>query len=247
MRLSEHQTHSGRFLFRWRSYLPLALLPVFALSLADYRYPLGSPQLGLAWEIVCLAVALVGLAIRGAVVGTVPAGTSGRNMSAQKAEALNTTGIYSVVRHPLYLANYLIFLGLALLPFTWYLPVIVTLSAALYYERIILVEEEFLDQRYGEAFRSWAARTPAVIPQSKGWVTSSLPFSWRIALKGEIYAAFAIVAGVFAIDLVERSLVERELRMDPVWTALFAAGAVAFYVVRGLKKKTSLLTVEGRP
>ena len=247
MRLSEDQVQAGRFLFRWRSYLPLALLPLFALSLADSPYPFGSARLAFAWQMVCLAVALLGLAIRVAVVGTVPAGTSGRNMSAQKAETLNTTGMYSVVRHPLYLANYLIFLGLSMLPFTWPLPVIVTLATALYYERIILVEEEFLDQRHGEAFRDWAARTPAMIPRRESWVPPSLPFSWRVALKGEIYAAFAIVAGITVIDLVERWLVGHEARFDGVWTWLFAGGAAAFYLVRGLKKKTTLLRVEGRP
>jgi protein-S-isoprenylcysteine O-methyltransferase Ste14 len=246
MRLAEHQTHAGRFLFRWRSYLPLALAPVFALAMADFHYPFGSARLALAWEVFCLAVALAGLAIRVAVVGTVPAGTSGRNMSAQRADALNTTGLYSVVRHPLYLANYLIFLGLSLLPLAWYLPVILTLAAALYYERIILVEEEFLEQHYGDAFRAWAARTPALIPQWGDWVPPALPFSWRTALKGEIYAAFAIVACLFAMDLVQRWVGARELRMDPVWTPIFLAGAVAFYLVRALKKKTTLLKVAGR-
>ena len=247
MRLSEHQLQAGRFLFRWRSYLPLALLPIFALGLANFRYPFGSHRLAAVWELACLAVALLGLAIRVTVVGTVPAGTSGRNMSAQKADALNVTGMYSVVRHPLYIANYLIFLGLALMPFQWEVPAIVTLAGALYYERIILVEEEFLEQRHGEAFRTWAARTPAMIPRWSGWEPPSLPFSWRTALKGEIYAAFAIISGFGAMDLVERRLVEGEFRLDAMWTWLFAAGAVAFYVVRGLKKGTTALAVEGRP
>ncbi len=246
MRLAEQQVHAGHFLFRWRSYLPLVLVPVFALGLADFHYPMGSARLARAWEVVCLGVALAGLAIRITVVGTVPAGTSGRNMSAQKADALNTTGLYAVARHPLYLANYLIFLGLALLPLAWYLPVILTLAAALYYERIILVEEEFLAQRYGDAFHAWASRTPAIIPQWEAWVPPSLPFSWRTALKGEIYAAFAIVAGLFVMDLAERWVARHEFRMDPVWTGVFVVGAVAFTVVRTLKKRTSLLKVEGR-
>ena len=98
----------------------------------------------------------------------------------------------------------------------------------------------------GDTFRAWAARTPAIIPRWEAWVPPSLPFSWRTALKGEIYAAFAIVTGLFVMDLVERWVARRELRMDPVWTAVFFAGAVAFYAVRALKKKTSLLTVAGR-
>ncbi|MGB8874133.1 MAG: hypothetical protein WCC75_12145, partial [Desulfobaccales bacterium] len=45
--------------------------------------------------------------------GLPPRGTSGRNTQGQVAETLNTTGIYSLVRNPLYLGNFLIWLGLS--------------------------------------------------------------------------------------------------------------------------------------
>ena len=40
----------------------------------------------------------------------------------------------------------------------------------LYYERIMLAEEEFLRARYGKAFDDWAARTPAFLPNFRHWV-----------------------------------------------------------------------------
>ncbi|MBI3629692.1 MAG: hypothetical protein HY217_08985 [Candidatus Rokubacteria bacterium] len=102
----EHLTRSGDLLFRWRSYLPLALLPLLAVGLLARQYPFHPPALDRAWKIGCALIAAAGVALRIYTVGTAAPGTSGRNTREQKAVELNTTGAYSVVRHPLYLANY---------------------------------------------------------------------------------------------------------------------------------------------
>ena len=47
---------TGDLLFRWRSYLPLVLLPLFVLSLRDDR-----PPAPFSFELFCLAIALSGL------------------------------------------------------------------------------------------------------------------------------------------------------------------------------------------
>ena len=93
---------AGNRLFRWRSYLPLALVPLALLALREAGAPAGGTQL---WRLGCLGLSLVGFAIRCVTKGTVPKGTSGRNTKRLKAAALNTTGMYSVVRHPLYLGD----------------------------------------------------------------------------------------------------------------------------------------------
>ena len=246
MKLADHALHTGRFLFRWRSYVPLLILPAFALSLVQYQPPFAAAVLNTAWQLLCLLVALLGLAIRVTVVGHAPAGTSGRNQAEQRADALNTKGMYSVVRHPLYLANGLMFLGLALLPGVWYLPVIVLLGTMLYYERIMLVEEAFIEEKYGDSFRAWAAVTPAIVPAWSRWTPPRLPFSWRTALRGEIYAGFAIVSTVFVVDLLEAWVATGTLRLSPVWTPPFAVLAVVWQAIRILKKTTRLLNVDGR-
>ena len=42
-----------------------------------------------------------------------PAGTSGRNTAKQVADTLNTTGLYSLTRNPLYLGNAVIYMAIA--------------------------------------------------------------------------------------------------------------------------------------
>lgn len=51
-----------------------------------------------------------------ATIGQVPKGTSGRNTSQQVADTLSTDGVYSVVRHPLYLGNFLMCMGVSMMP-----------------------------------------------------------------------------------------------------------------------------------
>src|SRR5574341_372657 len=133
MQLADYLRQSGSRFFRWRSRLPWLVVPVFLVSLADSDYPSWvSPAADRWWSLVCLLPALAGLGLRLHASGTAPWGTSGRNTEAPLAEALTTTGLYSVVRHPMYLGNYLIGLGLSLLPYAWYLPLLFTLAFALY-------------------------------------------------------------------------------------------------------------------
>ena len=153
--IAEDLTTTGDVLFRWRSYMPLVLVPLFLFSIADDRPPRRS-----AWELFCFAVALSGLSLRAFVVGTAPHGTSTRGTRRPTADSLSTLGAYSIVRHPLYLANTLVALGCSLLSGTWYLPLIVVLLSFIYHERIAAREEAFLQTRSATAFARGRPRCP---------------------------------------------------------------------------------------
>jgi protein-S-isoprenylcysteine O-methyltransferase Ste14 len=246
MALRDQLETSGTWLFRHRSYLPLAILPVFAVCLASSSYLGHSHALNEFWQAGCMAVSFSGLALRVIVVGRAPIGTSGRNTREQAANTLTTTGTYSVVRHPLYVANYIIILGFAMELHVWWLVLLTTCGYALYYERIMLAEEAFLRARFGGAFESWAAVTPAFIPKFRGWKPSPVPFCWRTVLQREYNAFFLIIAVFFLLDLIGDSIAERRLKIDVRWFAIFVGGFVIFATLRTLKKRTRLLTVEGR-
>jgi protein-S-isoprenylcysteine O-methyltransferase Ste14 len=236
VKLVDHLAKSGDGLFRWRSYLPLALLPLFLASLLEPRHRLPSHALDRAWEMACLLVAMMGLALRFLTIGTSPRGTSGRNTRAQKATVLNTTGPYSVIRHPLYVGNYLIALGLSCFPRAWFLPIIVTLAALLYYERIAAREEQYLEQQFGDEFRRWAAAVPAVIPAFRLYRPPALPFNGRVALAREFYGVSLLTTAFFVLRVAEDYSVSGRLTLNALWTALFVAGAAFFVVMRALKK-----------
>ena len=146
----------GGFLFRWRSYLPFLLTPVFALAMMRFHVLFRSPVTDVVWEVACVLLSLAGLALRVYTVGVAARGTSGRNTRAQKAASLNTTGPYSVMRHPLYVANGVIVLGFSLFPHSWLVPPVVILVTVAYYRCIARTEEAYLRSRFGRAFEAWA-------------------------------------------------------------------------------------------
>jgi len=185
MRMMECLTHRGNWLFRWRSYTPLLLVPLLWLEKDAFHYPLGSHDWDLAYEFACFTVALGGLLARVKTIGHIPKGTSGRNSKSQKASVLNTTGMYSVVRNPLYLGNYLVLLGVTLMTQSGELVLINSLLFALAYLPIILREEQFLTEQFGRAYQEHATSVPCLVPKLGLWRPPDLPFSLRMVLRRE--------------------------------------------------------------
>jgi protein-S-isoprenylcysteine O-methyltransferase Ste14 len=246
MALQEDFETTGEYFFRWRSYLPLVMAGLFILALVQFWSPFADRGLNLAWDAGCLAVALLGQVLRFFTVGFVPRGTSGRNTKGQVADTLNTTGMYAVVRNPLYLGNFIIWFGLSLfIKSVWFTTVIV-LFFTVFYERIIFREESFLREKFRDAFVQWAAVTPAIIPQFRNWRPPSLPFSFKSALVREYGTFFAIIVTFTVLELLAGLFSTGTLTLEAVWLKLFLGSAVFYLTVRFLKKKTKLLATTGR-
>jgi protein-S-isoprenylcysteine O-methyltransferase Ste14 len=246
MALQQEMESAGNWLFRRRSYLPIVMIGLFLAGLRDFRYPADRLDLYRAWGLLCLAVSVVGMAVRVVAVGHAPARTSGKNSRQQVAAELNCTGLYSVVRHPLYLGNYLITLGLALFPRSWWVALVASLLFILYYERIMLAEEAFLRREFGDDYAAWADRTPAFLPDFRLWRKAALPFSLRSVVRREYGAFFATVASFVLLDVAAGFAVHGRLECDRVWAIAGAAAAVVYAAARLLAKFTSVLDVEGR-
>lgn len=242
----------GQFLFRWRGPLPFLLLPLAALAMAESGTVL-EQTLGEAVEdavgAFSLVVSLLGVLVRVATVGFVPHGTSGRNTAQQRAEALNTTGIYSVTRNPLYLGNFLVLLGLAMNTQVWWFAFVTCFCFMLYYERIILKEEAFLQEKFGADYADWAAKTPAFLPNPRLWRAPELPFSLRTAIRREYNGLYVVAAGFTVIELghdyVEGELIGAESDLGGI-LVFFGAVTLVYFAVKFLKRRTTLLHVPGR-
>ncbi len=245
MILREQLIKDGNWLFKRRSYIPLLFLPVFAVGLS-YPEARVSGVTASCWLAAGLMVSFAGFVIRAITVGCTPKGTSGRNTKEQVAEVLNTTGIYSTVRHPLYLGNALMGLGVALSVRVWWLALIYVLLFWLYYERIMYAEEAYLESKFGDEFREWAARTPAFIPNLAGRRPAALPFSFRNVLKREYTGFYVIVATFTLVHFMRDGLAHGFWGLDPFWRYFLAAGTFIYLAFFILEKSTRWFQVEGR-
>ncbi len=246
MPLVEELSRSGNWLFRWRSYLPLFLLAIIVSSLHYFSYPYGSHYLDNVWEGVCLCISFLGLSVRILTVGHAPRRTSGRNTKSQVAEILNTKGMYSVVRHPLYMGNFLMGMGVFLFLRIWWVPLIYALAFVLYYERIMFAEEMFLREKFGESYMDWANRTPAFLPHLRQWQRADISFSWKIALKREYQTLFALILAMFCLETASDWYLQKKIILDPLWVILLGIGFIFYCVVRAIRKWTKWLHVKGR-
>jgi protein-S-isoprenylcysteine O-methyltransferase Ste14 len=246
MALMEEFESTGNRLFRWRSYLPLVMIGIFLLALREYAYLGRSESLDHLWEVFCLIVSFFGLGIRIFTIGHTPRRTSGRNTKQQVAETLNTTGIYSVVRHPLYLGNFFMGLGPALFAHLWWLTLIYILSFWLYYERIMFAEEAYLRKKFGDEFLAWASVTHAFVPKLRNYRKPNLPFSLRNVLKREYNGFFAVIVVLFILEVAGELIVKNKFAVDLMWAILLGVAFIIWITLRTLKKKTALLNVEGR-
>ncbi len=246
MALQEEFESLGNRFFRWRSYLPLLMAVLFLAALWSQPAAASPDHPGGPWQTACLLVSLAGLGLRFFTVGFAPRGTSGRNTRGQVAETLNTTGAYSLVRNPLYLGNFLIWLGLSLFLRVWWCSVIVILCFILFYERIIFAEEAFLREKFAAAFGAWAAGTPAIIPRFRNWRAPALPFSWKSALRREYSSWFATITSFTVLAILRDSLQNRRLILDRDWLIIFGCTLAIYLTVRTLKKKTQILSTVDR-
>ena len=180
-------------------------------------------------------------------IGTTPKGTSGRNTKeGQVAESLNTTGIYSTIRHPLYLGNYFMWIGIVAFTYNWAFVVIVTLAFWLYYERIMFAEERFLERKFGDAYMNWANKTPSFIPCLKKYKKNIVPFSFVSVLRREYSGVLATVVGFVFIDDLRRYFEDGSFEIETIAHYILIITLVIVLILRSLKHYTSILNESGR-
>jgi len=238
----------GSFLFRWRSFLPLFLfvIAISALPQSGYfEHLLGERAEGV-WDMFCLVVAFAGLALRVVTNGFAPSGTSGRNTRRQRADVLNTSGVYSVMRNPLYLGNLIILLAFLLATKVWWVTFVAMPLAIVYYERIILAEERYLSGKFGKTYDAWAERTPVWLPALGQWSPPQQGFSTRTVIRREYHSFYLIVLTMTAIELLTDVVGEGETvatwaAEHPGWIAFLGAGTTIYVTLRLVRKRSGWL------
>jgi len=117
-------------------------------------------------------------------------------------------GPYSFVRHPLYVGNFLIGLGL-LIVFNAPLAYLIVLpSLALLYWSVTAEEEERLEKKWGAAYLEYQTQVPRFLVWRGGIVEGyqRVPFRWRQALSKEGESICGLAAGAISLEVYEEVL-----------------------------------------
>jgi protein-S-isoprenylcysteine O-methyltransferase Ste14 len=182
-------TRLGGWLFTQRSWLPLPIAAALIFVPAGLSDTVSTPLL---WSGVLIVAG--GEALRLWAVHHI--GVISRTRS-ERLGPLVDTGPFSLVRNPLYLGNILLWVGFALSArLLWLVPLIGALLA-FEYHAIVRWEEQLLESRLGDAYRSYAARVSRWIPSLRAptQLVSSARFSWRETLFSERGTLIAIALG----------------------------------------------------
>ncbi len=177
----------GAVLFRHRGWLPVPflLVPLLAHGNAD----------AMNW-IIGLLFIVVGEAIR--LAGVAAAGTVTRRRS-RTVQRLVTYGIFAWMRNPLYVGNFLIWLGFIVISgVLWFIPVAILLFA-IEYTLIVRYEEGVLESIFGDEYLRYKARTSRWFPRPPG-TDEEGEHHWAEAWRSEVstFMQYLVIGGLFA-------------------------------------------------
>lgn len=238
---------SGNQLFRYRGQIPIILVLVAIIVI--YKHPtvtLLSPlfEKKTIYALTILLI-LTGHLTRALAVGYRNLHTSGKNRDQQVAHHLNTSGMYSIVRHPLYLGNFIIWLGLFVwLGSGWFL-VLGTLFFSLLYFPIIQTENAFLASTFGQEYHIWAKKTPLILPNPLLFQKANQNFSYKMVWKNEYPGIISTLSSIWLVSFMKLVFSEQKLTIS-IPLLLFALVISIFgFGSRFLKHNTNFFPKNG--
>ena len=233
----------GQFVFRYRDYLaPLVLLA--ALLFTRPKPFFGSERLDAWTDALGVLLALLGQSIRVLVIGYAYIVRGGVNKEVA-APRLVREGFYAHSRNPMYMGNFFLLLGLAVIyNSVWVYCVGLPI---LYFGLLSIVraEEDFLARKFGEEYADYCRTVNRFVPGLRGMRTTlgSMRFDWKRVLRKEYGTTFAWTSAALALMSIEAvtwygwaGSVTTLKRYAAVWLCLVAL----YSFVRWLKKTRRL-------
>jgi protein-S-isoprenylcysteine O-methyltransferase Ste14 len=234
---------NGNILFKYRGQIPviLFLMSIPTIYFTDYQLFDNNKQLDLVLLITCAVSSFAGQVIRAIAIGTSNKHTSGRNTKEQVADALNTKGIYSTVRHPLYLGNYFMWIGIVMFTYNIWFVLVVSFLFWLYYERIMFAEERFLERKFGQAYVDWSMKVPAFWPSMKNHIKTEIPFSLKTILRREYSGVTATIIGFVFVAFLRDWFTTGTPHYKVSYGIVLGIGLAISLILRTLKHNTKVL------
>ena len=156
------------------------------------------------WVATWIAVVSVACIAAGELLRLWAASHAGRSTRSDriKARVLITTGPYAYIRHPIYVGNFLIGLGMICLAEAFILVPVFLVLFTFYYRRIVFTEETFLKERFGLEFDLYCRLVPKYIPRV---LPREISFGRNFPLK-ELGTACGIIISALFLDWIKSPL-----------------------------------------
>src|SRR5215468_7507223 len=181
----------GNFIFRHRnSLVPVAIVLIVLLT---RPHPwLGDERYDAVLDVIGILVSLTGQALRVLVIGLAYIQRGGKNRRIA-ADRLVTEGIFSHCRHPLYVGNFLLLLGLMLIWNSPWAYVFGVGGVGLSLFAMASAEETFLRGKFGAEYDAYCARVNRFVPDLRGLrqTMAGFQFDWKRVVRKEYGTTFS--------------------------------------------------------
>lgn len=222
----------GAFLFKNRSFTPIPLIILIFIFLKPSNYGELTPYISIAG----LIIIIIGEGIRIISVGYSFPGTSGRE-SYLRADNLNTSGIYSMVRNPLYIGNILIYSGLLIAYSNLAALICFDIILIFQYFFIINYEEEFLKEKFGDKYFEYCKTSGRVVPKFSSFKKPVYRFNLLRVLFSENDSIFNSLFLYFMILLYKEKIFSGEFSNYGVAYIIFGIILIFLYIFVKITKK----------
>ncbi|MDQ0562543.1 protein-S-isoprenylcysteine O-methyltransferase Ste14 [Rhizobium mesoamericanum] len=231
----------GTFFFKYRNQaFPLIILVLF-VAVPPTTAILSSAALERWKDVLALAIVLAGLVLRATVIGYAYIKRGGLNKRVY-ARDLVTEGMFGVCRNPLYVGNMLIYVGLFLFHGN---PVVVVVGSLLFgfiYQCIVYAEEEFLANKFGEAYSAYCRDVPrwGLKLSAFSASTEGMAFNVRRVIAKDYSTMSSTLIALLATEfyrVAADSISDQELSYAIVLVGLLVAVLALTGLVSSLKKK----------
>ncbi|HKH61649.1 MAG TPA: isoprenylcysteine carboxylmethyltransferase family protein [Flavitalea sp.] len=235
----------GNFFFKYRNFLFIFLYLLLFIPSPELFSP---AQFGIDYWIFPLVTGLLitvsGQLIRGATIGLAYIIRGGKDGKVY-AEELVTEGIFNHCRNPLYVGNILMLLGVGVLSNSLLYVFVVMPLFILIYHSIVLAEEDFLEQKFGDKFEAYCRRVNRWIPSLSRIADTfkSMEFKCKRWLLKEYNTQYVWLTGITLILLFKYPQVtnNNQFTRNILLAVILPILLLLYLFVRYLKKSRRLI------
>lgn len=214
-------------------FLFIAILLIIGMMFFPRLYP-QNPVLDDALDFLGVILVLKGLFLR-------MIGRGHKKKFSRAGMGLVTSGPYTIIRNPMYLGTYLIFIGFTVMLCPLWGSIIFSVLFYLRFRRQIRKEEAHLKRLFGEEYTKYCERTPAFFPRITLWINYKMNdvFPWdELWLTKEKQTVIPILAGLVVCETIKEWAVYRTVDVGITFfiiglaVAVFSAGLWVRYKTR---------------